>query len=225
MTPFTPSTARPVRAALSRAVAAALPALALPLLALSAPPAAAAEGNGVADAVTALRAITTLQADFVQTDRRGRSMHGILTLKQPGKIRFQYDKGANMLVVSNGRTLTMIDYDVNDLKRYPIGNSPLGALLNPTKDVTRYGRVLPTTNPAVLSAEFKDPSKPEYPTLTMIFVRKPGAPGGLELNSWVALDAQNQRTTVRLSNQRYGVPVADSAFTYVEPSPRLGPHH
>ena len=56
-------------------------------------------------------------------------------------------------------------------------------------------------------------------------VRKPGAPGGLELNSWVALDAQNKRTTVRLSNQRYGVPVPDSAFSYVDPTRKLGPQH
>ena len=57
----------------------------------------------------------------------------------------------------------------------------------------------------------------EYGTITLIFVRDAAAPGGLELTSWVALDAQNKRTTVRLSNQRYGVAVPDSAFTYTDP--------
>jgi len=33
----------------------------------------------------------------------------------------------------------------------------------------------------------------------------------------VALDAQNKRTTVRLSNQRYGMSVADSTFNYRDP--------
>ena len=44
-----------------------------------------------------------------------------------------------------------------------------------------------------------------------------GAPGGLRLEGWTAIDAQNKRTTVRLSNQRYNVAVPDSAFTYAEP--------
>ena len=35
-------------------------------------------------------------------------------------------------------------------------------------------------------------------------------------------DAQNHLTTVRLSNQRFNVPVADSAFTYRNPT-RRGP--
>ena len=63
----------------------------------------------------------------------------------------------------------------------------------------------------------KDARKPQYGTITLIFVRNGSAPGGLELTSWVALDAQNKRTTVRLSNQRYGMSVPDSTFTYRDP--------
>ena len=100
---------------------------------------------------------------------------------------------------------------------WPIGNSPLGALLDPKRDVKRYGELQPTSNPNVISVAVKDPKKPEYGTFTFVFVRDAEAPGGLELNSWVALDAQNKRTTVRLSNHRYGVAVPDSAFTYRDP--------
>jgi outer membrane lipoprotein-sorting protein len=120
--------------------------------------------------------------------------------------------------VSNGRSLVFADYEVNQLQRWPISNSPLGALIDPRRDVKRFGKVLPTSNPNVISVEFKDSKKPEYPTITMIFVRDASAPGGLELNSWVALDAQNKRTTVRLSNQRYGMAVPESTFTYREPT-------
>ena len=37
------------------------------------------------------------------------------------------------------------------------------------------------------------------------------------LQGWVTLDAQNNRTTIRLSNQRFNVPVVDSAFRFNEP--------
>lgn len=201
-----------IRTALAGALTLAVPAA----LAVQATP-AVAQADRLDQVVSALRGITTMKADFVQTDRNGQSIRGVLTLKNPGRIRFEYERAANMLIVSNGRSLTLVDYDVNQVQRWPISNSPLGALLDPRRDVKRYGRLLPTSNAEVLSVEVKDRSKPEYGTITMIFVRDGSAPGGWELNSWVALDAQNKRTTVRLSNQRYGVAVADSAFTYRDP--------
>ena len=56
----------------------------------------------------------------------------------------------------------------------------------------------------------------------VIFTRNANAPGGWQLTNWVALDAQNGRTTVRLTNQRYGVAVADSAFTFKDPRRSTG---
>jgi outer membrane lipoprotein-sorting protein len=204
--------AKPLRAAIAGALAFALPVAAI----VPAVPAAAADNDQVLDQVVgALRSISTLRADFTQTDRNGRTVRGVMTLKRPGKIRFEYEKGVNMLIVSDGKALTFVDYDVNAKpKRWPIGNSPLGALLDPNRDVKKYGSVNPTGNPNVYSVVVKDAKRPEYGVITLIFVKDASAPGGLELTSWVALDAQNQRTTVRLSNQRYGVAAPDSLFDY-----------
>ena len=208
---LTKLTITPLRVAFAGALALAVPAA----LTLPAAP-AVAQAETLDQVVGALRGITTMKADFIQTDRSGQSISGVLTLKNPGRIRFAYT-GDDLLIVSNGRSLTMVDYEVRQVERWPIGNSPLGALLDPKRDVKRYGRLVPTQNPNVLSIEVKDPRKPEYGTITLVFVRDAAAPGGLELASWVALDAQNKRTTVRLSNQRYGMAVADSAFTYRDP--------
>ena len=205
-------TITPLRAAMAGALALAVPAA----LAIPAVP-AAAQSDRLDQVVAALRGITTMKSGFVQTDRNGQSVSGTLTLKRPGRIRFEYEPAAKMLVVSNGSRLTLVDYEVNQVQSWPIGNSPLGALLDPRRDVKRYGKLMPTSNPNVISVEVKDSNKPEYGTITMIFTRNASAPGGLELTSWVALDAQNKRTTVRLSNQRYGMSVSDSTFTYRDP--------
>ncbi|WP_120716712.1 LolA family protein [Tsuneonella amylolytica] len=202
-----------LRAAIAGALAVGAPAA---LLTLPAAPATAAAGDLDA-AVTALRGISTMKADFTQTDRKGQTLSGVLTLKRPGKIRFEYGKGANMLVVSNGKSLYLVDYEVNQVQRWPIGNSPLGALLDPSRDVKKYGKLIPSGSDNVVSVEVRDSKHPEYGVITMIFVKNASAPGGLQLTNWVALDAQNGRTTVRLSNQRYGVAVADSAFTFKDP--------
>ncbi|MEJ7926906.1 outer membrane lipoprotein carrier protein LolA [Sphingobium sp. AN641] len=164
-----------------------------------------------------IRAVSTLTADFTQTDRNGQVLTGKLTLKQPGKIRFQYQKGVPLLIVGDGKALTMIDYEVRQVQRWPIGSSPLGALLDPNKDLSKFGKVVPTGDPDVLSVEARDPKRPEFGTITMIFQRSAGGPAGLQLYGWVALDSQNNRTAVRLSNQRYGVAVADSAFRWTDP--------
>ena len=37
------------------------------------------------------------------------------------------------------------------------------------------------------------------------------------LYGWTAVDAQNKKTTVKLSNQRYNVAVPNGAFTFAEP--------
>lgn len=168
-------------------------------------------------AVAALRGISTMKADFTQIDRAGNTASGTMTLKRPGKIRFDYGRDADLLVVSNGRSLYMIDYEVNQVERWPIRNSPLGALLDPNRDVKQYGTLIPTGSPDVLSVDVRDPDKPEFGRINLIFVRNSSAPGGLQLTHWVALDAQNYRTTVRLANHRYGISVPESTFEFRDP--------
>ncbi|AMK25124.1 MULTISPECIES: LolA family protein [unclassified Sphingobium] len=184
-------------------------------------PAAAQEDQSDLSKVNAyIRAVTTMTANFSQTDRNGQTLTGQLIIKQPGKIRFQYQKGVPLLIVGDGRALTMIDYEVRQVQRWPIGNSPLGALIDPNKDLSKFGKVIQTGDPTILSVQARDPKRPEYGTITMIFKRDAVSPAGLQLYGWVALDSQNNRTAVKLSNQRYGVPVADSAFRWTDPRPK-----
>ena len=169
-----------------------------------------------------LQAMTTLTADFAQTDRDGRVLTGTLTMKQPGRIRFQYQKSVPLLIVAEGGALTFIDYSVKQVQRWPIKNSPLGVLIDPSRDISRYAKVIPTADPRVVSVEANDPKHPEYGRITLIFARDGSAPAGLMLQGWVALDSQNNRTTIRLSKQRYGVPVGDNAFRWNDPRPTNG---
>src|SRR5690242_6932329 len=95
-------------------------------LALLAAPVAVAAAPGTAlDQVSAhLKAVDTMTARFTQTNAAGKSIGGMLTLKRPGRVRFQYDKGVPLLVVGDGHSLVMVDYQVKQVSRWPIGNSP-----------------------------------------------------------------------------------------------------
>ncbi|MDZ7588523.1 MAG: outer membrane lipoprotein carrier protein LolA [Parasphingorhabdus sp.] len=170
-----------------------------------------------------LRALTTMTANFSQSDRSGQVLTGTLTLKQPGRIRFQYEPSAKLLVVGDGKSLTMIDYAVNQVQRWPIGSSPLGALLNPERDLAKFGKLIPTRDPSVLSVEVRDPKRPEYGVITMIFTRDSAAPTGLRLDGWVSLDSKNNRTSIRLKDQRFGVAIPANSFAWTDPRKNRGP--
>ncbi|ODU21093.1 MAG: cell envelope biogenesis protein LolA [Sphingomonas sp. SCN 67-18] len=204
-----------------RLIALALAAAPVAALSLAAAP-AAAQSSDLARVSDHLRAVETMTATFTQTDRAGKVLTGELSLKRPGKVRFQYEKGVPLLIVGDGKALTMIDYQVKQVSRWPIGNSPLGVLLDPSKDLSRIARVVPTDDDRILSIEARDPKHPEYGRITLIFARVASAPAGLMLQGWVALDAQNNRTTIRLGNQRFNVPVSDGTFRWNDPRPRAG---
>ncbi len=199
------------------------------VLTLSAAPAEAQQRrNAPAPALTGdllgvqqhLSAMTSLTADFAQTDRTGQVQNGRLTLKQPGRIRFQYAPGIPLLIVADGRSLTLIDYEVNQVQRWPIRNSPLAVLIDPQANLVRYGRLVDTGSRETISVEVRDPARPEYGMITMVFTRDARGPGGLNLYGWVALDAQRNRTSIRLSGQRYNVAVADNMFRWRDPRPQ-----
>jgi len=192
-------------------------------LAAAVPAALAAQASpaGLAQVRAHLRAVETMTAGFTQTDRRGRTLGGTLTIKRPGRIRFDYGRSANMLVVGDGRALTFIDYEVGQRQRWPIGDSPLSVLLDPNQNLARYARVV-QDDAQVLMIEARDPRRREFGTITVAFAKLASAPAGLTLQGWNTLDAQNNLTTVRLSGQRFNVPVADSAFAYRNPV-RRGP--
>lgn len=199
------------------AVSAAL-VVSAPAAFVAAAPAQAQSGD-LAQAVAALRGISTMRADFVQIDRNGKRLSGVMTLKRPGRIRFQYEKGVPFLIVSDGSAFTFVDYKVRQVQRWPISNSPLGALLDPRRDVMKYGRLAPVNSPNIVSVEVRDKAHPEFGVITLVFVRKGSAPGGLELTSWAALDSQNTLTRVNLANHQYGISVSDNTFRFNDPRP------
>ena len=135
---------------LARALA---PAAAVAALAAPAPAATTGELALVEQHLAASQSMT---ANFVQIDSKSRQLVGTMQLKRPGRIRFEYGRGANMLLVGNGKTLTFIDYDVGQKSSWAIGKSPLSVLLSGNPDLGRIARVLPSDDPRVLLVRARD---------------------------------------------------------------------
>jgi outer membrane lipoprotein-sorting protein len=186
---------------------------------LSIPSAAQQKRDPIATVAGHMQSVRTMTASFTQTDRNGQVLAGTLLLKRPGHVRFEYQKNVPLLIVADGKALTMIDYGVKQVQRWPIRNSPLAALLDPGQDLTQFGVLVPSASDETISVQVRDKKRPEFGMMTLVFVKQPSAPGGYTLNGWVALDAKNNRTTIRLTNVKYNGVIADSRFRWTDPRP------
>jgi outer membrane lipoprotein-sorting protein len=174
----------------------------------------AADSADMAKLKAHISGVHTMTANFLQIDSRGRSTTGKMVLQRPGKVRFEYSSG-DLLLVADGKTLTLVDYQVGQKSSWPLNRTPLGVLLSSSPDLKGRAQIVPSDNPNVVSVRARDPS--QYGSLTLVFLRSGSAPGGLQLYGWTAVDGQNRRTTVKLSDVRYNVAIPQSAFTYAEP--------
>jgi outer membrane lipoprotein-sorting protein len=181
---------------------------------VAAPATAAAPSPDLAKLKGHLTSVQTMTANFTQTDAKGRSDTGTLQMKRPGRIRFEYS-GGDVLLVANGKTLTFVDYSVGQKSSWPLSRTPLGPLLSASPDFNGKAEILPSNDSRVVVARAK--SAGQYGQLTLAFLRNSSAPGGLQLYGWTAIDPQNHRTTVKLSNVRYNIAVPESAFSYTPP--------
>ncbi len=188
-----------------------LPPLLLVAIAVATPAAA----TSLDDVASSLKATTSLSADFTQTGADGKVLTGKMVLARPGKIRFQYDK-AKLLIVGNGRTLTFVDYAVNQVSQWPVKSTPLGILLASEPDLSGVARITQTTEQGVI-VEARDAKHPEFGSLAILFRTDKAAPGGLSLAGWTSFDAQGGRTTVQLSNTRYNADLSKADFGFRDP--------
>jgi outer membrane lipoprotein-sorting protein len=178
---------------------------------------AAAQTSDMARLRQHITSVQTMTANFVQTDARSRSAAGTLQLKRPGKVRFQYGSG-DLLLVADGSRLHFIDYQVGQKSSFPLSRTPLGVLLSNSPNLNGRAQIVKSSDPRVVTVRARDPA--QYGSVVLAFIRSPSAPGGLQLHGWTAIDAQNKRTTVRLSNVRYNVAVPETAFRFTEPKKR-----
>lgn len=186
-----------------------------PAVLVMAAPAVASDSADLARLRTHLTTVKTMTANFTQTDARGRVAKGTLKLKRPGKVRFAY-AGGDLLLVADGKHLNFLDYQVGQKSRWPLGKTPLGVLLSGSPDLKGKAEIIESGNDQVVVVRAKDPT--QYGSLTIAFLRSAAAPGGLQLYGWTAIDGQNKKTVVKLSDVRFNVAVPDSTFAYKEPS-------
>lgn len=194
----------------------------LPTRDLSTAPTFAHERDARADVLAWLNDVKAMRADFVQIGPDGNTTRGTMYLERPGKIRFEYEPSVPLLIVADGTTLNLIDYDVDQVTSWPVKDTPLALLLQSPDAIE--GQLLVSEAAAgplagTVSVSAEDPDHPEYGTVTFVFEREDNQ--DLALRAWRVVDAQGLVTTVSLGDTTLNTPIDDERFTFKDP--RKGP--
>ena len=156
----------------------------------------AARAEGLAQANRALNAIQRLQGRFMQTSPGGGRASGMFYLQRPGRLRFEYDPPATMLIVSDGSVVAMRDTELRTTERTPLRSTPLNIILGQTIDLERNARILRVSRAGPwLLITARDRGGQTDGQITLQFY---GAQ--TELRSWDVIDATGARTRITLSD-------------------------
>lgn len=156
----------------------------------------AARAEGIAQANRALNAFTRLQGRFVQTSPGGGRASGMFYMQRPGRLRFQYDPPATLLIVADGSVVAMRDTELRTTERTPIRSTPLNIILGQTINLERDARILRVSRAGPwLLITARDRGGQTDGQITLQFY---GA--NLELRSWDVIDATGARTRITLSD-------------------------
>ncbi|MFC3053652.1 LolA family protein [Kordiimonas pumila] len=169
---------------------------------------------------TYMEVVQSLEADFVQEAPDGSKTRGTLYMARPGKIRFDYADDVPFLMVADGKTLNFIDYEIGQVTKWPVKDTPLRALLGKSTDlasINAHIQVAPEGVENLVALSASDPDKPEMGRITVYFENAPDLPGGLKLLSWVVIDAQEKVTIVELSRQSVNVDLKSDLWSFEDP--------
>ena len=174
-----------------RALLLAAPALMLagPALAL-----APADQTMVDQAVAYLQGLPSAKGRFVQTDPRGSVSKGVIYMQRPGRARFEYDAPSSLLVVSDGKVVSVADKRLKTVNRYFLSQTPLKLFL---ADEIRLDRGVAVTRVNRLTDGFEITAQDRVgKTRGQIVLTFSDAP--MQLLGWKITDARNAETQVRL---------------------------
>ena len=157
-----------------------------------------------------LEGLSTLKAGFLQISSNGEVASGKIFMSRPGKMRFEYDPPASILMIADGIFLVYIDKDLDQVTHIFLKSTPVNFLVR--EDIRMDGDITVTRvarSPGVLRLTVQDTNEPEKGSLTLIFADNP-----LALRKWTVIDAQNIRTNVTLTGLETGMTLDPKLFQH-----------
>jgi outer membrane lipoprotein-sorting protein len=139
--------------------------------------------------------ITMLEGTFLQTAADGKQEHGVLHIQRPGRFRFELAPPTRVVVISDGTTMSILDYNLNTHDRQDLQQTPFWALFSPKVDLMRDTALKSLReSDGIITVEFQDRAA-KTGSVTLFLANNPA-----RLKGWIVRDIQNQETRVDLTD-------------------------
>lgn len=156
-----------------------------------------------------LTSLKSAASQFKQTNPDGTTSAGVLMIKRPGRMRFDYNPPEQAMVIAGGGQLAVFDPKSNTgPDRYPLNQTPLSIILKRKVDLTKADNIVghrAQGDYTIVSAV--DPENREYGTLHMVFAKDP-----VRLIQWTVDDGAGNSTRIALQGWKEGVTLKDRMF-------------
>ncbi|CUH78307.1 LolA family protein [Tropicibacter naphthalenivorans] len=159
-----------------------------------------------------LNTIQAAEGSFTQINADGTISTGTISIKRPGKVRFDYNPPEYALVLASAGAVYILDRKLGSSpETYPLNQTPLSIILDRNVDLTRAGMVKGHSydgTATIVTAQ--DPKRPEYGSIQLKFTANP-----VELRQWVITDGNGSQTTVVLGGlEKKSLP---NTMFYIDP--------
>jgi len=146
-----------------------------------------------------INSFQSLKAAFNQVSAKGTLTSGTLYISKPGKLRFDYANNP-LLIVSDGRWLTIKDRQREKGDQFPLSATPLRLVVSPQIDLLAETNVIAfDSRDGLTSVSLQDRKDSMGGYITLIFDEQLN-----QLQQWIVVDGKDRRTTVQLSNIQTG---------------------
>ncbi len=147
-----------------------------------------------------INSFQTLKSDFTQISPRGQESQGVLLISKPGKLRFEYAPPNPLLIVSDGKWLTIKNKIKERGDQLPLSATPLRLVVSPKIDLLAETDVIGFESAdGIISVSLMDRKDHLGGYIILIFDETRN-----QLQQWVIVDGKGRRTTVQLANIETG---------------------
>lgn len=160
-----------------------------------------------------LNSVETYRARFTQIAPDFSASTGILSIRRPGRLRFEYDAPSPLLVVADGTTVAIEDADLETVDRVPLRSTPLWWILKPDVNLAEDANVTDVwQEDGYIYVAARDRNEEMDGTALFAF-----NPESYALEEWFVTDSLGYTTRVSLSDVETGMRLNPRLFVLDEP--------
>ena len=143
-----------------------------------------------------LNQLDNISSQFIQSSTSGSEKTGEILISKPGKLRIEYKKSKELLIVADGKWLHYFDIELNEIQSVIIEKSPAWILLKKNLDLKNDFNISKLEKKSgKITLTLVDKNIENIEKVELVFSSNP-----IKLKKWVVTDTQEIETTIALLN-------------------------